>query len=90
MLRLMGRGQIDAIKPIYQMREYDDPEQKNSNVLSYKRSMSVSSRLPDGVASGLTLVWPLIDPEMFVIPASRKERRHPNHDSSADQLSRVG
>jgi hypothetical protein len=38
----LQRGQIDAIKPIYQMREYDDPEQKNSNVLSYKRSMSVS------------------------------------------------
>jgi hypothetical protein len=35
-------SQIDAIKPIYQMREYDDPDQRNSNVLSYKRSMSVS------------------------------------------------
>lgn len=33
--------QIDAIKPIYQMREFEDPDQKNSNVLSYRRSMSV-------------------------------------------------
>lgn len=34
--------QIEAIRPIYLMREFDDPDQKNSNVLSYKRSMSVS------------------------------------------------
>lgn len=58
-LRLMRRGQIDAIKPIYQMREYDDPEQKNSNVLSYKRSMSVS--FPTTRCCRITpdFVWPL-------------------------------
>lgn len=33
--------QIDAIKPIFEEREYDEPDQLNSNVLSYRRSMSV-------------------------------------------------
>lgn len=39
-----GRAQskVDAIKPIYDEREYEENQQKNSNVLSYRRSMSVS------------------------------------------------
>ncbi|KAJ9125675.1 hypothetical protein QFC22_000637 [Naganishia vaughanmartiniae] len=39
---------IEAIKPIYQMREFEDPTQKNSNVLSYKRSMSIDEFLETG------------------------------------------
>lgn len=37
----MPKKQIDAIKPIYLEREFEASEQKNSNVLSYRRSMSV-------------------------------------------------
>jgi DNA polymerase mu len=33
---------VDAIKPIYEDREFEELAQKNSNVLSYRRSMSVS------------------------------------------------
>ena len=40
---LMGGVQINAIKPIYEDREFEEAHQKNSNVLSYRRSMSVSS-----------------------------------------------
>ena len=32
---------IDAIKPIYEDREFEELAQKNSNILSYRRSMSV-------------------------------------------------
>lgn len=35
--------EIDAIKPIYMEREFEEPGQSNSNVLSYRRSMSVST-----------------------------------------------
>lgn len=37
--------QIDAIRPIYEDREFEELAQKNSNVLSYRRSMSVGPRL---------------------------------------------
>lgn len=33
--------QLDAIKPIYEGREFEETQQKNSNILSYRRSMSV-------------------------------------------------
>ena len=33
--------QVEAIKPIYDMREFDELSQKNSNILSYRRSISV-------------------------------------------------
>ena len=36
---------VDAIKPIYEDREFEELAQKNSNVLSYRRSMSVSALL---------------------------------------------
>lgn len=38
--------QIDAIKPIYESRLFEERGQMNSNVLSYRRSMSVSHHLP--------------------------------------------
>ena len=38
----LAHVQVDAIKPIYDEREYEENQQKNSNVLSYRRSMSVS------------------------------------------------
>ena len=34
-------SQVNAIKPIYDEREFEEQQQKNSNVLSYRRSMSV-------------------------------------------------
>jgi DNA polymerase mu len=34
--------EIDAIKPIFEDREFEELAQKNSNILSYRRSMSVS------------------------------------------------
>lgn len=38
------------------MREYDDPEQRNSNVLSYKRSMSVSPSAAEfGMNNGMLI-----------------------------------
>jgi DNA polymerase mu len=36
---------VDAIKPIYEDREFEELAQKNSNVLSYRRSMSVRALL---------------------------------------------
>lgn len=44
MFRRMVRAQcqIDAIKPIYEARLFEERGQMNSNVLSYRRSMSVS------------------------------------------------
>ncbi|WOO81108.1 DNA-directed DNA/RNA polymerase mu [Vanrija pseudolonga] len=45
---------IDAIKPIFEEREYDEPDQLNSNVLSYRRSMSntLTSAAPRRFTSG--------------------------------------
>ncbi|KAL7421959.1 hypothetical protein Q5752_003731 [Cryptotrichosporon argae] len=43
---------IDAIKPIYLGREYEDGEQKNTNVLSYRRSMSILKSVPRRIRSG--------------------------------------
>ena len=37
--------QVNAIKPIFQDREMEETQQKNSNVLSYRRSISVSESL---------------------------------------------
>ena len=41
--------QINTIKPIYEDREFEENQQKNSNVLSYRRSMSVSDSRGFGV-----------------------------------------
>lgn len=41
--------QINAIKPIYEDREFEESQQKNANVLSYRRSMSVSPSHLDGL-----------------------------------------
>ncbi|KAL1411483.1 hypothetical protein Q8F55_002444 [Vanrija albida] len=43
---------IDAIKPIFEEREYDEPDQLNSNVLSYRRSMSIMKSAPRRFTSG--------------------------------------
>ncbi|GHJ85213.1 hypothetical protein NliqN6_1615 [Naganishia liquefaciens] len=51
-LKCVNQDIIDAIKPIYQMREYDDPDQRNSNVLSYRRSMSILKSVPRRIESG--------------------------------------
>ncbi|KAK8864578.1 hypothetical protein IAR55_001828 [Kwoniella newhampshirensis] len=41
---------VTAIKPIFQEREYEEAQQKNSNVLSYRRSLSVT--VPRRLKSG--------------------------------------
>lgn len=43
---------IDAIKPILLMREYENPDQKNANVLSYRRSLSILKAVPRRIKSG--------------------------------------
>jgi len=43
---------IEAIRPIYEDREFEESHQKNSNILSYRRSMSVLKCLPRKVRSG--------------------------------------
>ncbi|KAK1924368.1 hypothetical protein DB88DRAFT_490154 [Papiliotrema laurentii] len=43
---------INAIKPIYDEREYEESQQKNSNVLSYRRSMSILKSVPRRIKSG--------------------------------------
>lgn len=44
--------QINAIKPIYQEREFDEGQQLNSNVLSYRRSMAILKSVPRRIRSG--------------------------------------
>ncbi|ORY32892.1 putative beta DNA polymerase [Naematelia encephala] len=43
---------INAIKPIYEYREYEELKQKNSNILSYRRSMSMLKSVPRRIRSG--------------------------------------
>ncbi|OCF32950.1 DNA polymerase mu subunit [Kwoniella heveanensis BCC8398] len=43
---------IDAIRPIIEEREFEEAQQKNSNVLSYRRSLSVRSPVPRRIKSG--------------------------------------
>ncbi|BEJ01068.1 hypothetical protein CcaverHIS631_0509250 [Cutaneotrichosporon cavernicola] len=43
---------IDAIKPIYLEREYDELAQLNTNVLSYRRSMAIIKSVPRRIKSG--------------------------------------
>lgn len=75
--------QIDAIKPIYQLREYDDPDQRNSNVLSYKRSMSVSlcARVHTMNENAFAEFSSNVDPKMWA-SAKRANRRPPLRCSS--------
>ncbi|WVQ86482.1 hypothetical protein IAS59_000195 [Cryptococcus gattii] len=41
---------VNAIKPIFEEREFEEAQQKNSNVLSYRRSLSVT--VPRRITSG--------------------------------------
>ncbi|KAK4689277.1 hypothetical protein P7C73_g818, partial [Tremellales sp. Uapishka_1] len=43
---------INAIKPIFEYREFEAGEQKNTNILSYRRSMSVIKAVPRMIKSG--------------------------------------
>ncbi|ORX35733.1 putative beta DNA polymerase [Kockovaella imperatae] len=43
---------VDAIKPIFQDREMEETQQKNSNVLSYRRSISMLKSVPRRIRSG--------------------------------------
>ncbi|BEJ16312.1 hypothetical protein CspHIS471_0509170 [Cutaneotrichosporon sp. HIS471] len=43
---------IDAIKPIYLEREYDELAQLNTNVLSYRRSMAIIKSVPRRIKNG--------------------------------------
>ncbi|GMK55276.1 hypothetical protein CspeluHIS016_0203320 [Cutaneotrichosporon spelunceum] len=43
---------IDAIKPIYLEREYDELAQLNTNVLSYRRSIAIIKSVPRRIKSG--------------------------------------
>ncbi|GFZ46743.1 hypothetical protein JCM24511_03963 [Saitozyma sp. JCM 24511] len=46
---------INAIKPIYEDREFEESQQKNANVLSYRRSMSVSPSHLDDVENDIAV-----------------------------------
>nr|XP_031863438.1 uncharacterized protein CI109_001314 [Kwoniella shandongensis]KAA5530510.1 hypothetical protein CI109_001314 [Kwoniella shandongensis] len=43
---------VNAIKPIFEEREYEEAQQKNSNVLSYRRSLSMIKSVPRRLKSG--------------------------------------
>ncbi|WVF71352.1 hypothetical protein IAT40_006156 [Kwoniella sp. CBS 6097] len=43
---------IDAIRPIIEEREFEEAQQKNSNVLSYRRSLSILKAVPRRIKSG--------------------------------------
>lgn len=43
---------INAIKPIYDDREFEERQQKNTNVLSYRRSVSILKSVPRPIKSG--------------------------------------
>ncbi|ODN80607.1 hypothetical protein L202_02797 [Cryptococcus amylolentus CBS 6039] len=43
---------VDAIRPIFQEREFEELQQKNSNVLSYRRSLSILKSVPRKITSG--------------------------------------
>nr|XP_019011154.1 DNA polymerase mu subunit [Kwoniella pini CBS 10737]OCF49935.1 DNA polymerase mu subunit [Kwoniella pini CBS 10737] len=47
----VNQDMIDAIRPILEEREFEEAQQKNSNVLSYRRSLSVSA-VPYPIRSG--------------------------------------
>lgn len=51
-LSCVNQDIIDAIKPIMLMREYENPDQKNANVLSYRRSLSMLKAVPRRISSG--------------------------------------
>nr|XP_018262951.1 DNA polymerase mu subunit [Kwoniella dejecticola CBS 10117]OBR85109.1 DNA polymerase mu subunit [Kwoniella dejecticola CBS 10117] len=42
----VNQDMIDAIRPILEEREFEEAQQKNSNVLSYRRSLSVTVTRP--------------------------------------------
>ncbi|WRT66545.1 uncharacterized protein IL334_003504 [Kwoniella shivajii] len=43
---------INAIRPIIEEREFEETQQKNSNVLSYRRSLSMLKSVPRPIKSG--------------------------------------
>nr|KIR46295.1 DNA polymerase mu subunit [Cryptococcus bacillisporus CA1280] len=43
---------VNAIKPIFEEREFEEAQQKNSNVLSYRRSLSMLKSVPRRITSG--------------------------------------
>ncbi|WVQ67274.1 uncharacterized protein L199_005469 [Kwoniella botswanensis] len=49
-LRCINQDIVDAIRPIIEEREFEEAQQKNSNVLSYRRSLSVT--VPRRIKSG--------------------------------------
>ncbi|WVW84121.1 hypothetical protein I302_106150 [Kwoniella bestiolae CBS 10118] len=49
-LKCVNQDMIDAIRPIIEEREFEEAQQKNSNVLSYRRSLSVT--VPRRIKSG--------------------------------------
>ncbi|WVQ81739.1 hypothetical protein IAT38_003864 [Cryptococcus sp. DSM 104549] len=49
-LTCINQDIIDAIKPIFEEREFEEGQQKNSNVLSYRKSLSVT--VPRRIKSG--------------------------------------
>ncbi|RXK37721.1 hypothetical protein M231_04970 [Tremella mesenterica] len=51
-LTCVNQDIIDAIKPILLYREYEDRDQVNSNVLSYRRSLSMLKSVPRRIRSG--------------------------------------
>lgn len=51
-LECVNQDIIDAIKPIYLEREFDEAQQINTNVLSYRRSMAMLKSVPRRIRSG--------------------------------------
>lgn len=51
-LECVNQDIIDAIKPIYLEREFDESTQINTNVLSYRRSMAILKSVPRRIRSG--------------------------------------
>ncbi|WWC89146.1 uncharacterized protein L201_004064 [Kwoniella dendrophila CBS 6074] len=49
-LKCVNQNMLDAIRPIFEEREFEENQQKNSNVLSYRRSLSVT--VPRPIRSG--------------------------------------
>ncbi|OCF61005.1 DNA polymerase mu subunit [Kwoniella mangroviensis CBS 10435] len=49
-LKCVNQDIVDAIRPIIEEREFEEAQQKNSNVLSYRRSLSVA--VPRRIKSG--------------------------------------
>ncbi|KIR53976.1 DNA polymerase mu subunit [Cryptococcus gattii Ru294] len=43
---------VNAVKPIFEEREFEEAQQKNSNVLSYRRSLSMLKSVPRRITSG--------------------------------------